>query len=731
MKLTIELEKTYDLSSRIVSVRLNMGEGEAGTSFECELLDSDYAIRAALTKRTKSIKGIIGTGVAQPSTQVVTTTTTTAGGAPTSVSSANFVTGVSWKPAGYRLSAKGVPLYPTPPTTQLRQYGIVAECLRQGVTDLSQIAYVLATVKRECGDTYEPIAEFGGSSAWYAPWYGRGLVQLTFEGNYQKYKDLTGFDLIADPEACIRDFGLSAFILVHGSRTGAFTGRKLGDYINGGQRDFYNARRVINGLDHADLIAGDAETWLQALPNLIAGLKGTPPSAATATAAAPAPSLPVRVATPAVTTPGGDPTLVGDKLTFEQNGSVWELVYTGYTAGQNGVITVIGQGVRGTGGNSTVTNKQFGLKSLSVLDLSELLAANAKAILEVDLEGEYRSELVAVGGLSPTELLAKLARAGGLSVTDTGAKLIVRDKFKVLTHTLDKVVSWAIQDKEASSYSVITGSQVRAFPTSIVVPLSTKILAGDFVKFPVVYSDSLTVERVSHDFMRGLTTLDCYVDFEINEKLLVRSSTPVVQTATGSVTAAATAASPTGQAVAVLDPSGATTSRGIPRVKITSTATEAIYYSGQRNKGASSADGPDGGNQACAFSVNKFCLEPVFGRVFGDEPGLITIDGYGQPPTSTSSMLVTGIQASTRKVWGAQTVPVSQAIRGCICICLNSVAGHVGITIEPRSGGDVNSLSNSSSQAAWVAIYMWQAAVQGRYPDIRFDYINCNTMKLA
>ena len=30
-------------------------------------------------------------------------------------------------------------------------------------------------------------------------------------------------------------------------KTGSFTGRKLGDYVNDQQSDFRNARRVING----------------------------------------------------------------------------------------------------------------------------------------------------------------------------------------------------------------------------------------------------------------------------------------------------------------------------------------------------------------------------------------------------------------------------------------------------------------------------------------------------
>jgi hypothetical protein len=539
-------------------------------------------------------------------------------------------------------------------------------------------------VRRECGEAYAPIEEnlnYPGGPPYYVPWHGRGLIQVTFQANYQKVKDLTGADTIGDPGILIRDFGLSAFALVYGMKYGIYTGRKIGDYVSGSKRDFYNARRVVNALDHASLIASTAETWLAQLPAFMAGLNGAQPTAATAPVAptVAAPTTPTTTTTPTAPTTDYPE---GDKIFFSDGQSSWEVTYTGYSAGTNGTITLVGQGVRGTADtNVTAPNKQYGVKNISVVDYSDIVAKAAKAVLEIDLEGEYRETLLSTGGLTPSQMLAKLAGLAGLTVTDTGAKLLIREKFKVQTHTLEKVVGWGVGDKAVSQLTVISGNSVKAFPTTITIPLARNILAGDNIIFKVVYSEPLTVERVSHNFMAGTTTLDCYVDFEANEKLIVKSATPVVTTATGSAVAGAVATNPTGASAAVLDPSGATTSRGIPRVKVTTTFTEAMYYSGQRNKGRSTRDGPDGGNQACAFSMNKFVIEPVFGRVFGDAPGLLTFDGFGQPPTYTSSALVTGVQAESRKIWGGTSVPVKQAIRGCIAILLNSVAGHVGMTI--------------------------------------------------
>ena len=56
-----------------------------------------------------------------------------------------------------------------------------------------QLAYMLATTKWETAHTMQPIKEYGSlgylKSKPYYPWYGRGLVQLTWDYNYAKYGD--------------------------------------------------------------------------------------------------------------------------------------------------------------------------------------------------------------------------------------------------------------------------------------------------------------------------------------------------------------------------------------------------------------------------------------------------------------------------------------------------------------------------------------------------------------
>jgi len=154
---------------------------------------------------------------------------------------------------------------------------IKAECRRQGLGLPAQTAYVLATVEWETARKFKPVREaYWLSESWrrqnlrYYPYYGRGYVQLTWRENYEKYtarlrerfpERAEGIDLVADPDqAMVPEYAL--FILVDGFRTGAFTGKKLTDYVNEAKTDFINARRCINALDRAQEIAALAEGWV-------------------------------------------------------------------------------------------------------------------------------------------------------------------------------------------------------------------------------------------------------------------------------------------------------------------------------------------------------------------------------------------------------------------------------------------------------------------------------------
>jgi len=145
------------------------------------------------------------------------------------------------------------------------------------ITDIRWSAYMLATTKRETAHTMLPIEEYGkGKNRPYGKevtvkdksgkefkntYYGRGYVQLTWEENYKKMSSALkkGEALYIYPDK-VMEPDTAYKVMSYGMRYGTFTTRKLSDYINGGQCDYVNARRIINGTDVAQLIAGYAQT---------------------------------------------------------------------------------------------------------------------------------------------------------------------------------------------------------------------------------------------------------------------------------------------------------------------------------------------------------------------------------------------------------------------------------------------------------------------------------------
>jgi putative chitinase len=166
--------------------------------------------------------------------------------------------------------------------------------LDNDVSDVRWAAYMLATLKHECADTFQPITERGARSYFdkYEPgtkigknlgntvkgdgylYRGRGYVQLTGRANYQKMSanlGLTGDeDLILHPDNALHP-EVAYRIMSYGMRFGSFTGKKLNDYINASKCDYTNARRIINGTDQAAKIKGYAVNFETVLKNSLIG----------------------------------------------------------------------------------------------------------------------------------------------------------------------------------------------------------------------------------------------------------------------------------------------------------------------------------------------------------------------------------------------------------------------------------------------------------------------------
>ena len=152
-----------------------------------------------------------------------------------------------------------------------------------GDKDDRHLAYMLATAHHETARTMQPIAEYGkGKTRPYgqrlkqsgkpytdtgAIFFGRGYVQLTWYENYDKAGRKLGLDLLHDPLLAMIP-AVAAKIMFAGMTEGWFTGKKLSDYFNDTKEDWVNARRIINGTDRADLIAGYGKKYHAAISHV-------------------------------------------------------------------------------------------------------------------------------------------------------------------------------------------------------------------------------------------------------------------------------------------------------------------------------------------------------------------------------------------------------------------------------------------------------------------------------
>lgn len=151
------------------------------------------------------------------------------------------------------------------------------------VRDIRWAAYMLATVKHECADTWQPIEEYGkGAGRPYGnpvtvmdskgvsytnAYYGRGYVQLTHKANYEKLGNLLTARglmprelLLTNPQKAL-DPKIAYAIMSIGMREGLFTGEALEDHIHGATCDYKHARKIINGLDQWERISGHARRF--------------------------------------------------------------------------------------------------------------------------------------------------------------------------------------------------------------------------------------------------------------------------------------------------------------------------------------------------------------------------------------------------------------------------------------------------------------------------------------
>jgi putative chitinase len=164
---------------------------------------------------------------------------------------------------------------------------------RAGFTDPRWLAYILGGVFHEVGGLMVPVREgfaktdagaraavaqlyaSGGISWDYAlpvngvSYYGRGRIQNTHHANYEKLEKRFGHPFVSNPDLLL-DSKIDAEVTIHGHVEGIWTGKKLADYFSDAAEDWVNARRIVNGLDKAEKIAGHAKAFYAALGGVAA-----------------------------------------------------------------------------------------------------------------------------------------------------------------------------------------------------------------------------------------------------------------------------------------------------------------------------------------------------------------------------------------------------------------------------------------------------------------------------
>ena len=172
----------------------------------------------------------------------------------------------------------------------------------KNIRSLPEFAYMLATTKHETASTFRAIEEYGkGAGRPYGKevtvinpatrksmqnkYYGRGYVQLTWGYNYQRLDHYLGHgnypnrfktkaadynqgftvsspqkSVYLNPSEVLKP-DIAYKCMLWGMQGGDFTGVSTSRYIKTNSVDYYNARKVINGLDKASLIASYAEDF--------------------------------------------------------------------------------------------------------------------------------------------------------------------------------------------------------------------------------------------------------------------------------------------------------------------------------------------------------------------------------------------------------------------------------------------------------------------------------------
>lgn len=429
MDVLVELEgysQAWASGREVINVQVTLGQNEKSSSCTVTLADPTGAIAAGLIKHTLAQGGIQKLPDSNSS----------------SASDSNTIS------SGVIQASLNGGFEGNPKTPHDWEVAIVRECLKQGVRDKGQIAYVLGTAQVEStmGQDLE-------NESMPKPYQPRGLVQVYGRGNYAYWAKRLKVDFLGKPDL-MKEARYTLTISVLGMRDGTFRlGHKLSRYITGDRRDFYNARLIINGMvpSEASKVKAEAEKYLAKVDRLLAEA-----GVATAGLTEKSNSKPENKPDPtsgSSTDPkpetNADPVVKGNKLKVSIGGLTFEYYHQGTETGQDGMTKLTGQGIR------WVLSRRKRNKTIQQIKLSQLAATIAKAHkvrLDYQAPQDLTYDHVDQTGISDYELLLRESMQAGLFVSETAGVLTIKalsnieDSQLVLAHGLN-LISWQIKDE--------------------------------------------------------------------------------------------------------------------------------------------------------------------------------------------------------------------------------------------------------------------------------------------
>ncbi|MFB2938350.1 peptidoglycan DD-metalloendopeptidase family protein [Aerosakkonemataceae cyanobacterium BLCC-F154] len=260
--------------------------------------------------------------------------------------------------------------------------------------------------------------------------------------------------MVADPDQATRP-DIALFTMVYGMKNGTITGAKLGTYVNGEKRDFYNARRTVNGIraDQVGKYQAWANEYYSQIDRLMSTAKQTPlnPAPINKTTIEPKKTENKQTSQPANTTQ--DPLATsevykGSKLTVSAEGYNWEFYHQGTETDDQGMTKINGQGIRWVLSRRDRNKTE---KSLSLKLLAEKIAKAHGAKLEwlADFDPQYT--FIDQTGISDYALLKREAEQNGLFVSEQNLVITIKslrniqDK-QIVISPGSNLIGYVIQD---------------------------------------------------------------------------------------------------------------------------------------------------------------------------------------------------------------------------------------------------------------------------------------------